>query len=67
MIYALTTVLIAEETEFVTSDSPSMLAVQMTSGSSMRALECSFRGWEGPYVVLTGGYLEMDKCDFKGR
>ncbi|CAN0337997.1 unnamed protein product, partial [Laminaria digitata] len=28
MIYALTTVLIAEEAEFVTSDSPSMLAVQ---------------------------------------
>lgn len=67
MIYALTTVLIAEEAQFVTSESPSMLAVQMTAGSSMRALGCSFRGWEGPYVVLTGGYVEMDKCDFKGR
>ncbi|CAN0544006.1 unnamed protein product, partial [Ectocarpus sp. 12 AP-2014] len=43
-----------------------MLAVEMTSGSSMKALACSFSGWEGPYVVLTGGELEMDLCDFRG-
>ena len=67
MIYALATVLIAEEAEFVASDSPAMLAVQMTAESSMRALACSFKGWDGTYVVLTGGYLEMDKCDFRGR
>lgn len=67
MVYALTTELIAEKAEFVTKDSPSMLAVQMTKGSSMKALETLFRGWDGPYVILTGGYLEMDMCDFKGR
>lgn len=68
LVYALSTQLEANNASFwAAPDSPSMLAVQMTDGSSMKALGCSFRGWEGPYVVLTGGQLEMDACDFRGR
>lgn len=67
MVYALRTQVEAHNASFLAADSPSMLAVQMTDGSSMKALACSFWGWEGPYVVLTGGQLEMDACDFRGR
>lgn len=68
MVYALTTQLAANDAVFWAAEgTPSMLAVQMTDGSSMRAFACSFRGWEGTYVVLTGGQLEMDMCDFRGR
>jgi len=68
MVYALRTQLEASNTSFLAEeDSPSMLAVQMTAGSSMRALGCSFHGWDGAHVVLTGGELEMDLCDFRER
>lgn len=67
MVYALSTQLVAWNASFSVDDAPSMLAVEMASGSSMKALACSFSGWEGPYVVLTGGELEMDLCDFRGR
>lgn len=67
MIYALETKLEANNASFLASDATSMLAVQMSEGSSMKALKCSFKGWMGLYVVLTGGLLEMDLCDFRGR
>lgn len=68
MVYALRTQLEASNASFLAAeDSPSMLAVQMTSGSTMRALGCAFRGWEGAHVVLTDGELDMDMCDFRGR
>lgn len=67
MVYALGTELEAHNASFLSVGISSMLALQMTSGSSMKALSCSFRGWTGSYVVLTGGVLEMDMCDFRGR
>ena len=58
---------VAHNASLVSKGIPSMLAVQITSGTSMKALACSFRGWTGDYVVLTAGELEMDMCDFRGR
>ncbi|CAN0530676.1 unnamed protein product, partial [Ectocarpus sp. 12 AP-2014] len=49
MVHALSTQLVAWNASFSVDDAPSMLAVEMTSGSSMKALACSFSGWEGPY------------------
>eukprot|EP00903_Cladosiphon_okamuranus_P009052 g8654.t1 len=67
LIYALSTQVEAHNATFWAAEgSPNMLAVQMTDGSSMKALASSFRGWHGSYVVLTGGELEMDACDFRG-
>lgn len=68
LVYALRTQVEAHNASFLApEDSSAMLAVQMTGGSSMKALACSFRGWQGSNVVLTGGQLEMDACDFRGR
>lgn len=57
----------AHNASFESAGSGSILAVQITSDSSMKALSCLFKGWMGSYVVLAGGDLEMDMCDFKDR
>lgn len=67
MIQAIQTNLEANNATLLAQDVPAMIAVLMTQGSTMKAFRCSFSGWTGTEVVLTGGLLEMDMCDFRGR
>lgn len=66
MLYLLDANLSAIGVTFASTDAPAMIAVQANSGCMMKALNCTFRGWEGSSVVLALGQLEMDACKFTG-